>query len=329
MAKSFLRSVTDQITGSGSKTSDTQLAQAITRFEDEHAKLLKFQREFEKYTQAMLVFDNASHRFFDYIRSLTDQTWSQQPTFFQSCIDMGRVRNEHLQQLHKDISIDIESAVILFGKMRNRIDEQNQLQHDHDKAHKQYRTSVKRDEQLKLDRLKNELDQLRSALNLLNNDLREELPQFHVNLRAQYMRVIMDLFNIDEKYYKNLQKLCSRSVKKFHGDSARDSNHSENGLREDKRSSLIDSDYKVPCSPPSLQPNYKVLHHARVVHEYKAEHDDEIDLIKDEYISVIAYLNEEGYEHDKGWEYAEKTDGSIGLFPVNFAVRLYDNEERQ
>lgn len=332
MAKSFLRSVTDQITGSGSKTTDTQLAQAIIRYEDEHAKLLKFQREFEKYTQAMIVFDNASHRFFDYIRSITDQTWPQQPTLVQSCIDMGRIRNEHLQQLHKDISLDMESAVILFGKMRNRIDQQNQLQHDYDKAHKQYRVSVKRDEQLKLDRLKNELDQLRSALNLLNKDLREELPQFHVNLRVQYMKVIIDLFNIDEKYYKNLQKLCSRSAKKFQGDSARVSNHIENGLQEEQRSSMIDDDYKVPCSPPPLQPkqrNYKVLHQARVVHDYKAEHDDEIDLIKDEYISVIAYLIEEGYEHDKGWEYAEKADGSIGLFPVNFAVRLYENEERQ
>ncbi|CAF4294518.1 unnamed protein product, partial [Adineta steineri] len=30
-----------------------------------------------------------------------------------------------------------------------------------------------------------------------------------------------------------------------------------------------------------------------------------------------------------GWEYGEKLDGTIGLFPVNFAVRLYDNEEKQ
>lgn len=332
MAKSLFRSVADQITGSNGKITDSQLVQAINRFEDEHAKLLKFQREFDKYTQAMLVFDNASHRFFDYIRSLTDQTWPQQSTFFQSCIEMGRIRNEHLQQLHKDIHLDMQSANISFEKMKDRIDEQNQLQHDHDKIQKQYRASVKRDEQSKLDRLKNELDQLRSALNLLNSELRDELPQFHVNLRAQYMKIIVDLFEIDGKYHKNLQKLCSRSTKRIQGDSSKESNHHQNGVQEETRSSIIGSDYKIPCSPPpSLikQPNYRVLHQARVVHDYKAEHDDEIDLIKDEYISVITFLDEKEYEHDKGWEYAEKSDGSTGLFPVNFAVRLYDNEEKQ
>ena len=332
MAKSFLRSVTDQITGASGKPTDAQLAQAFTRFDDEQAKLLKFKREFDKYTQAILVFDNASHRFFDYIRSLTDSTWSQQPTFIQSCIDMGRIRNEHLQQLHKETNSNINLTSDLFEKMQDRINEQYQLQHDHDKIHKQYRSSVKRDEQIKVDLIKNELDQLRSALNLLNTELRDELPQFHVNLQTHYIKIILDLLDIHGKYYKSLQKLCSRSIKKFQGRHSRDLNDEENEVRERATSSLVNSDYRMSHyapSPQSKQTSHKILHQARVIHDYKAENDDEIDLIKDEYITVIAFPNEEEYEHDKGWEYAEKSDGTIGLFPVNFAIRLYDNEEKQ
>jgi hypothetical protein len=332
MAKSFLRSVTDQITGANGKTTDTQIASAITRFEDENSKLFKFKREFEKYTQAILVFDNASHRFFDYLRSLTDSTWSQQSVFIQSCIDMGRIRNEHLQKLHVDINSNINLTSNLFGKMKNRIDEQYQLQHDHDKIQKQYRSSIKRDEQIKVDRIKNELDQLRSALNLLNSELRDELPQFQINLQTHYIKIIVDLFDIHGKYHKSLQKLCSRSLKRFRGDRSKELNNHENDIREEIQSSIINSDYTVPRYTPTLQPkqtNYRILHQARAIHDYKAENEDEIDLIKDEYITVIAFPNEPEYEHDKGWEYAEKSDGSIGLFPVNFAVRLYDNEKPQ
>jgi hypothetical protein len=332
MAKSFFRNVTEQITGTNSKTTDIQIVQAISRFEDEHSKLLKFKREFDKYTQAILVFDNASHRFFDFIRSLTDSTWSQKATFVQSCIDMGRIRNEHSQQLHKDINLNINLSSNMFEKMKDRIDDQYRIQHDYDKTRKQYQSSIKRDDQIKIDRIKNDLDQLKSALNLLNSELRDELPKFHLDIQNNYTKIVLELFDIHGKHYKNLQKLCSRSVKKFQSDRLIESNSTENDFRKEPRLSTINSNKTVPYDTPSStskQTDYKILHQARVIHDYKAENEDEIDLIKDEYIDVIAFQNEEDNERDKGWEYAEKSDGTTGLFPVNFAVRLYDNEEKQ
>jgi len=332
MAKSFFRNVTDQITGGNGKTTDVQISQAITRFDDDHSKLVKFKREFDKYTQAILVFDNASHRFFDFIRSLTDSTWSQKPTFIQSSIDMGRIRNEHLQQLHKDINSNINLSFDMFDKMKVRIDEQCRMQHDYDKICKQYRSSTKHDEQIKIDRIRNELDQLKSALNLLNNELRYDLPQLHVDLQNHYIKIILELFDIHGKYYKNSQKLCSRSIKQLQGDHLTESNINGHDLKKEARLSTINSNKKVPYSTSLSQrkrAEYKILHQARVIHDYKAENEDEIDLIKDEYIFVISFQNEENNEHDEGWEYAEKSDGTIGLFPINFAIRLYENEEKQ
>lgn len=334
MAKSFFRTVTDQITGASSKTTDVQILQSITRFEDEHSKLLKFKREFDKYTQAILVCDNASHRFFDYVHSLTDSTWPQKATFVQSCIDMTRIRNEYLQQLNKDINLNLNSSFDKFGNMRNRIEEQNRIQHDYDKTRKNYQSSIKRDEQIKIDRLKNDLDQLKSALSLLNSELRNELPQFHIDLQNHYIKLSLELLDIHGKYHKNIQKLCSRSMKKLQGDSPSEINNNKNetDLRKETRSSIIDSDrnrlYYNSASPPK-RTDYRILHQARVIHDYTAENEDEIDLRKDDYISVIAFHNEEDHEHDKGWEYAEKSDGTIGLFPVNFSVRVYENEEKQ
>jgi hypothetical protein len=333
MAKSFLRNVTDQITGGNSKTTDIQIVQAISRFNDEHAKLVRFKREFDKYTQARLVFDNASYRFFDFIRSLPDSsTWSQQAALAQSCVDIGRIHSENLQLLNKQIHSSIDLSYSTFKAMQVRIDEQHHTQHDYDKTRRHYESSIKRDERMKVDRIKNELDQLKSALNLINTELRDDLPKFQVNLQNDYIKMIIELFDIHAKYHKNSYKLYSRSIKNFHRDVSTSINDNRNDSRMETQSSTIDDETTKPTYKQlsnSKRSDYKILHQARVIHDYKAENEDEIDLIKDEYISVILFENEEDNIRDKDWEYAKKSDGTIGLFPINFAVRLYYNEEKQ
>ncbi|CAF4170016.1 unnamed protein product, partial [Rotaria sp. Silwood2] len=108
--------------------------------------------------------------------------------------------------------------------------------------------------------------------------------------------------------------------------------NNEKDFEKETHSSTDVSNKKKPDCIPFSQPertDYKILHEARVIHDYEAENEDELNLVKDEYISVISFYNEENNIRDNGWEYAEKSDGTIGLFPVNFAVRLYDNEKKQ
>lgn len=331
MARSFFRNVTDQITGGSGKTTDIQIVQAVNRFEDEHSKILKFRREFDKYTQAILVFDNASFRFFDSIRSLADASWTQQQILDQSCIDIGRIRTEHLQHLHKQINSNFSSLFNTFDLMKVRIDEQYHIQHDYDKTRKQYQASMRRDEQAKVDRIKNDLEQLKSALNLVNGELRRDLEKFHVNVQNQELKIIIELFDIHRNFYKNFHKECSIFVERLQKNPSTDLDKNDNAFQTPPSSSSMDIDKEKLDSIPFSdikRTDYKILHQARVIHDYEAENDDELDLVKDEYISVISFFNEEYNERDEGWEFAEKSDGTIGLFPVNFAIRLYENEEK-
>jgi len=205
--------------------------------------------------------------------------------------------------------------------MQVRIDGQARVQQDYDKIRRQYQAILKKDDQqLKADRIKKELDQLRSALNIFNTELHDELPAFQTKLQDNYIEIIVELFTIHGKYYKTLQKICSRSIKKFRGSQLTESNDFEN-----------ETNYKIPYQNPPIPPRqkrYKILYDSRVIHDYKAENDDEIDLKQDEYITVIAYSNTEEFERDQGWEYGRKSDGTIGLFPLNFTTRVYENEIR-
>ena len=329
MAKSFFRNFTDQMTGGGGKTTDVQIIRAVNHFEGEHSKLQKFRREFDKYTQAILTFDNASHRFFDFTRSLLDSFQTQQRTLTQSCIDIGRIRNEHLKRLHAEINSNLDSLQHTFAKMRVRIDEQNRIQHDYDKTRKQYQASIKRDEQAKVIRLKAELAQLKSTLYLINSELRNDLENFHFDVQNYHVKIVLDLFDNHRKFYKNCRELCADFIKKLRENHLSNPENDVSNFEKETRLTTGTSDETIRLGTSvsqTKQTSYKILHQARVIHDYYAEYDDEIDLVKDEYISVISFHNEEDNQRDVGWEYAEKSNGLIGLFPVNFVVRIYDNE---
>lgn len=332
MAKSFIRNFADQITGNTAKTTDTDIVQAVANFIDEQSKLAKYKREFEKYIQATLIYDNASHRFFDFLRSLPNSSWPQQRRFDAVCLDMARLRNEHLQNLNKQMGTNINSLCESFDGMKVRIDQQHHLQSDYDKIRRQYNSSIKRDEQNKIDRIKTELDELKSALTVVNKSLREELAKFNDNIQGNYTKTVVELTDMHGNFHQNLYQTCSTFVLKLQGRSLRNSDPIRNDADDELQSSTGDSSKKVPSnaslsslSEPNRK-NYKILHQARVIHDYTADNEDELDLVKDEFVSVISFDNEEENERDQGWEYAEKSDGTIGLFPVNFAVRLYDNE---
>ncbi|CAF2117890.1 unnamed protein product [Rotaria magnacalcarata] len=333
MAKSFIRNFTEQITGSNAKTTDTEIVQAVSQFEDEQSKLSKFKREFDKYTQATLIFDNASMRFFEFIRSLTDASWSQTQTVDRLCIDLARVRGENLQNLNKQMHSNINLLFDKFDKMKGRIDEQTHLQADYDKTRRQYNASMKRDEQIKVDRLKADLDQLKSALNLVNKKLRDNLAKFHADVQDHYVQTTIEVVGMHSKFYHTYYKICSAFTGRRPAKFSTNSDYNENNHHKEMQSSSTEDPRKKTPSAVSESPSrprgYRVLHQARVIHDYEAENEDELDLVKDEYISIISFENDDDNERDKGWEYAEKSNGTTGIFPVNFAVRLYDNEVKQ
>ncbi|CAF1029313.1 unnamed protein product [Adineta ricciae] len=319
--------------GSSYKTTDIQITQAIRRFEEENEKVNRFKHEFEKYIQAKLLFENASNRFLDFLCSLNDSsTWSQQRKLIQTNHEIGRNLTENIRQLQGQIVLTLNTAMNYCTSMQAYVHNQKEVQRGHDKKNRQYQSSIKHKDQMKIDQDKNELDQLRSALDLANDDIRQELPKFHQNLQNQFIEIIKDVFYINGKFYKKTYKSYSHLTKSLRGDVSINGHKIGNDSKLDMYSSISDYHTKNERSSTltraTKRTDYKVLHRARVIHDYKAENNDELDLTKDTVISVISWENEADNVCDRGWEYAQKSDGTVGLFPVNFATRIYENEEQ-
>ena len=78
----------------------------------------------------------------------------------------------------------------------------------------------------------------------------------------------------------------------------------------------------APVAPPApAQPQSKGGQRAKVVYEYEATEDNEMDLIEDEIIHDIEQL-------DEGWWSGKARNGREGLFPANY-VELIEEEEIQ
>lgn len=328
---SLLRNITTHFTGGSDKATDVQLARDFEQFESEQAKLAKFQREFNRYAEAILAFDNAAYRFFDAVQSLDNSGWKEPQLLVQSCLDIGRIRGEHLQNLNKQVTGNLDSTLKKFADMRVNIEVQRRLQHDYGKGRQKYQSSTKNEDSAKIDYLRNAMDQLKSALNLRNQELRESLPIFHRDIHDDHVKTITDLFDIHGKYHKSFNKICSNFVKQMQGKVAKLSNANvdNTGLIQEQVSTKLELGEQNLKSSPLSRPkdsDYRNLYEAQVRHDYTAENPDELNLVKGEFISVLAYENGDHENREEGWEYAKKADGTIGLFPINFIIRIYDNE---
>ena len=329
---SLFRNITTHFTGVNDKATDVQLARAFEQFESERAKLAKFQREFNRYAEAILTFDNAAYRFFDAVQSLENSGLKEPHLLVQSCLDIGRIRGEHLQNLNKQITANLDLSMKKFEEMRANIEVQRRLQHEYGKARQKFQSSTKNEDSVKIDHLRNEVDQSKSVLNLRNQELRESLPTFHREIHNEHVRTITDLFDIHGKYHKSFYKTCSYFVKQTEGKRLKTSNkNGSHGATQENASTESDPGEQNRNHSPLSQPkdsNHRILYEALVRHDYTAENADELDLVKGELIVVLAYENADNEERDEGWEYAKKADGTIGLFPINFIVRVYDNERQ-
>ena len=318
----------------GPRTTDAQMKQAIDHFGNERSKLQKFKREFSNYTRAIQTFATASNHFFDFIQSTTHSEWTQHANLVQLCRDMTGTRDEHIQSLDAQINADLHSNSDKFRSMSTRIDDQDAIQRDYDKKRRHLYSSMESNDPTKSGQLQNEVDHLKSTLSLINRELRNDLPKFDHDLKKDYEAMITKLAEVHGRYYKRSYRTFSNFAQRANGKTSIDSKYQQQTSRttEASSSSAPGSNYQAVGNklwPRSKDVPYRILHEARVINDYDAEHDDEINLRKDEFISVIAFLDDENSPCEYGWEYAKKVDGTIGLFPVNFATRLYENEKEQ
>ena len=330
---SLIRNVTFHLGSGSGKTSDAQLAQAIESFRDEREKLTRFNREFQRYLDAMVTFDNAAFRFNDSIKALYNPTWNEVPGLEKLCLDFRTFRNDRLQTLKNQIIDDIQLTTVKFQAMKIRIDNQSQLEQNYNRTNRQYRSSMKSDNQSKIEQLKNEVHQLQSALKSANEELNNKLPQLQQELRTDYMKTIQDVFDNEGKYFKIFYKTCSRFVKNLKKKRSPDSDEASDADIVNETGSSRKKGGKnkthVELTAQPKRHKHKILYTAQVIQDYQAGNNDELSLSKDEYISMIRFEDMNDSERDEGWEYAQNAHGAIGLVPMNFITRLYDNETEQ
>lgn len=319
---SLIRNVTNHFGSTSSKTSDVQLSLAVEKFQDERGKLHKFERELNRYLEAVITFDNATSRFFDALRSLQTGEWLESTGFDTLCREILNVRNNHWQRLKEQITEDVDLTSQRFDGMKLRIDRQAKIEDDYNRTNRNYRSAMKSENRMKTDQLRNQVDQLKSSLASANESLNRELPLFQRDIKSDYEKTIRDVVEVEAKFYKAFYKKCSGFAKKL-----KKASTNTNGTRQVPFSSV---DGKRPDLQQTtrIQKNpkqFKVLYEATVIQDYHANNDDELTLIKGERVSIIDFQDGNESDKDEGWGYAQKKNGACGLIPLNFVNRIYEN----
>lgn len=328
---SLIRSVSSHFVNS-QRPDDVQLAQAIDRFQTEQHKLHRFKRELNKFLEAIVVFDDATFRFYEALRSLNNPTWEETTAMEQLIIEVRKTRNERLLALKNDLTTRIEQTTVKFDSINRRIDAQSATEQEYKKTTQRYQASL-RNASSKSDRLRSEVDQLKSALRHRNEGLNRDLPNVQKDIRNDYKDITLDILDTEGKFYKKFYKTCSRFVKKSKKNmKARLNVEPENN--DAAQQQVLNSESNSKNIKPQNQtasitkpPKFKILSSVKAIRPYEAINPDELSLFKGEIVSLIKYENLKDEEKDEGWEFAKKDNGDIGLIPMNFVERLSDHED--
>lgn len=304
----LFRSFTSHFSSSSGKFDDAQLKQLIDSFEDERSRLFKFERDFKRYMDSVIHFDNASQRFFDSMENFVNHGWNENKSLRDCSMDLLKVRNEFSQNLNKTIADLIVESKTKIENLRGRIESKNRLENEYLKSFRQVQIATKNHESERFNHVRNENDQLRSALVLKINELRDELTTFQESIRDEHFQIVKTFFKRNRKFHRSLGKNFSKFYK-----------------TPNKKKVVPTEEEENKRNVPKL----RVVRQVEVVHDYKAENEDELDLVKGEMISIVRYENEEYNERDEGWEHGKKSDGTLGLFPINFVAQIYENQKNK
>ena len=329
---SLLRSVSSHF-GSSGKPSDVQLAQSIEQFNAEREKLHRFKREFNKFLDAIVIFDNATFRFYEAMQALDKSNWKESSSLEQVVMDVRSTRNERLQTLKNETNKRLNVTTVKFDSMRDRINLQTNTEQDYKRVSRQHDVSMRGDSAVKTDRLRNDLNQLKSSLRDINKNLNRDLPDLQKEVRNDYADIILDVLDTEGKFYKKYYKTCSRFVKRTKkklktpsNAESEDTNLSEGAVLNSQNNGQH-TQLQNDRATSSKRPKFTILYNVEVKKAYQAVNPDELNLVQGEILQVIELHQQNADEKDEGWEHARNEDGTIGLIPMNFVACLYSNTE--
>lgn len=323
--------------GKVDRTADEVFEDDLQNFNKQQNAAARLQKEFNNYIRCVRAVQTASKSLLDSINEMYEPQWTGHDLFYVQTQNIEMLWNDLSHKLGDQVLIPLNTYQAQFPEMRKKIDKRGRKLVDFDNARHnlqalQSNTSLKKKDELKVTRAKEQLDEAKRTYDQLNTELHDELPALHESRVLFLVNNLQTLCSAEQLFHAETSKVYAELeaiVDKLANDSQRNSYTLKKQPQPNSPPKTITNstnNVSVPSSPMSNGATTDnlpagVLYRVKATYKYTREDVDELSFDVGEIIRVVEYDDPE--EQEEGWLMGVKeSSGEKGMFPANFTRPL-------
>ncbi|ESO90046.1 hypothetical protein LOTGIDRAFT_123818, partial [Lottia gigantea] len=238
--------------GKAERTTDEQFDELVIKIERQQESAHHLQKELKKYLHALEALSAASKSFYSAVEETYEAEWTEEKNFSEN---LKTLWVNYLSRLHDKVVDPMLAYQASFPTLKAKINKRGRklMYYDNAKHSVDVIQMAKKKDEAKVHKAHEDLSNAKQIYLRINNELHQELPDFHNSRVTFYAQLFGDLFDIENT---------------FHGEIAKVKNDAQedvkiNGIQEDEKVNEAKADAKengtggqpdVPDYPPPEPP---------------------------------------------------------------------------
>lgn len=190
--------------GKADKTTDEIFEVYQLNFMRQQSTALSLQKHAKNYLNCLKELHEASKALSQCLLEIHERDWPKHETFENNAYEMDHISEDLEEKLKESVLVPLEQYIGQFAEMREKIAKRGRKLVDYDSQRHSYEAlhqQGKQQDDLKLSKSRDQLEEARKVYEALNNELHEELPALYDNRLPFIITVFQRLFSSKMTYH--------------------------------------------------------------------------------------------------------------------------------
>ncbi|XP_052092674.1 myc box-dependent-interacting protein 1-like isoform X2 [Mytilus californianus] len=195
--------------GKAEKTADDGFENHVHKLERQQEVAHRFQKELRNYINCAKAMDVASKSFYNVMKETYEQDWKEAAKLGETIQSLELMWTDYIEHLTESVQNPLSTYTNHFQPLKLRIAKRNRKLDYFDNArhNAEVLQSAKKKDDVKITKANEELEESKRIYEVLNNELHNELPEFHNSRVNFFATTFKSYFNAESTFHGETAKL--------------------------------------------------------------------------------------------------------------------------
>ncbi|GFU57988.1 amphiphysin [Trichonephila clavipes] len=190
--------------GKADRTTDEDFDLHVKNFSKQHNAVMRLHKEFKNYYTCLRAMQAARRSLMDTVSELYEPCWDGVEQFLIKTEVSNNNFEDFCEKINCELVAPVGSYLIQFPEYTNKISKRNRklLDYDNSRHNLQNLETMKKREDTKIAKAKEQLEDARNHFEVINSELHEELPALYDSRVSFFATHLQNLFLAEANFHK-------------------------------------------------------------------------------------------------------------------------------